>query len=149
MALLKRRDLLEGNPLAGSNRASTHGGERYNARQTVFPAGSPKSLGQKEKPKKLSRKIADKGLKLLSHKAEPLLEARAKANKVYGDSYFENHYPLADKDLKTIIDKMVMTAHSRVKAKGNEEPEEEEREEYAPVQPVTIVVNIGDMKHGT
>lgn len=144
MALLKHKDLLEGSPMAGAHRAATHEMDRYNARQSVFPTGSPRAHGQREKPKKLSRKIADKTLKLLSQKAEPLLEARAKANKVYGETYFENHYPVADKDLKTMIDKMVMAAHSRVKSKHTEESHKEDNSEPY-VHPITVVVNIGDL----
>ena len=146
MALIKRRDLLADNPLAGSPRAAVHERDRYNARQTVFPTGSPRASGQRERPKKLSSKAADRNLQLLNRKVAPLLSMRDKANKVYGETYFENHYPVADKDLKTAIDKMVMNAHSRFRAKQNEEEDEPKAVAAPSAQPITVVINIGEMK---
>lgn len=145
MALIKRRDLLADNPLAGSPRAAVHERDRYNARQTIFPTGSPRAHGQREKPKRLSRRAADRNLQLLDRKIAPLLSMRDKANKVYGETYFENHYPVADKDLKTTIDKMVMNAHSRLRAKQHEE-EDEPKAVATSAQPITVVINIGEMK---
>jgi hypothetical protein len=66
------------------------------------------------------------------------LEARAQANKVYSNSYFENHYPEADKDLKSKLDEKIMAAHSRLKSGDDEEEQEEQN---APG--ITIVLNIG------
>jgi hypothetical protein len=108
----------------------------------VFPTGSPVALGQKKKPKLLSGRAADGRIRKLNGKLKSLLEARCEANKVYGDSYFENHYPLADKDMKTVLDKKVMTAHSRLRAKGAPEESEEESEREEP-RGVTIILNIG------
>lgn len=139
MALLKKLDLLEGSPMAGKSRSATHESGRQNARQSIFPTGSPVALGQQKAPKLLSKKRAEKTLGALRGKLRHLLEAREQANKVYGDTYFENHYPKADKDLKTALDKKVNSAHSRLKAKEKDEPEKEEHTQMPTIQ---IVLNI-------
>ncbi len=144
MALLKRRDLLADAGMGGAARAATHERDRYNARQSVFPIGSPVAHGQRKKPKLLSRKRADGNDKTLKARLKPLLEAREDANKVMTDtrSYFENHYPVADKDLKTALNERVMNAHSRLRAKGKEGHKEKEEEEHeAPT--IQIILNIG------
>lgn len=147
-ALLKRQDLLEGSGMGGDSRVTTHERARSNARQAIFPAGSPVAHGQKNPPKLLTDKEADKRLSKVDRKLWALVQARKDANEVYGDTYFENHYPLADRDLKTVIAKKVELAHSRLRAK--ETPEEKPKELPAPPPPkpnVTIVLNIGG-SHG-
>lgn len=148
--LLKSKDLLSAINSGGSPRAGTHDGARYNARQSIFPTGSPRASGQKKAPPKSSSpKDTEKVIKTWDKKASPLYQVREKANKVYGDTYFENHYPTADQDLKTAIDEMVMAAHSRLRLPMDKEAEEEApKEAQSPMQPIMVVLNIGDMVRG-
>jgi hypothetical protein len=74
----------------------------------------------------------------LRERIEPLLEARDQANKVYNTTYFENHYPNADRDLKTALHEKVMNAHSRLRAEDDGENSMDEGK-----SPVTIILNIG------
>jgi len=47
---------------------------------------------------------------LASSRADGLLAARDTLNKVYSDSYFENHYPDADRKLKRVLHDNTMKA---------------------------------------
>lgn len=143
MALLQRRDLLETTGMGGSERIGTHERGRSNARQAIFPTGSPVKHGQKKKPQLLTDKEADKKLGKVGGRLWNLITARKEANEVYGDTYFENHYPDADRDMKTLIDKKLQLAHSRLLAKETKEEKEKEVPHAEPHGGVTIVLNIG------
>lgn len=110
----------------------------FTAGNTVYGTGSPVQSGQRKRPRLLSKKQASEKNKSLSDRIGPLMEARAQANKVYSNSYFENHYPEADKDLKKRLDEKIMTAHSRLKADDDGDEQEEKNNSG-----ITIVLNIG------
>lgn len=135
MARLLRRDLLENSPLGGSQNAAVHELDRPTGRNAIYSAGSPVPHGQRRQPRLITRKLADTKQRSLKERIEPLLEARKQVNKVYNSTYFENHYPVADRDLKTALNEKVMNAHSRLRA--------EEDESNSGEGSITIVLNIG------
>jgi len=135
--LLKRRDLIASTGMGGSQSAAVHELDRPTGTNTVYSAGSPIRHGQRKQPRLLPKKAADFKQKSLKDRLSPLLEAREQANKVYNATYFENHYPRADRDLKTKLHEKVMNAHSRLRAEDDGEHSDEGK------SPVTIILNIG------
>jgi len=85
-------------------------------------------------PNKLQSKEADSFFEKLRKKLMPIVNVRTLLNKVYSNGYFENHYKKADADLKKVLHKQTMVAHSRLNA-------EEEDEAPSKSRGITIHIN--------
>jgi hypothetical protein len=85
----------------------------------------------------LLRKLSDKHERLLT----PLLKVKKEADKVYSKGYFENHYPDADKHLKSMLHEKVMAAWSN-SLNGNGKKVKEKEVDVHRESPLSISITI-------
>lgn len=81
-------------------------------RTTIFPSNSPVTNLEpvKKLPSILPRKKFGRLADLAMSRIKPLLKMREKIDKVHADGYFENHYPNADKKLKSLLHEQTLAA---------------------------------------
>jgi len=114
---------------------------------SIFPVSSPidRSFGSTElkAPKPMSDEIFDTKYKKMLKKVRPLLEVKEEADKVYSNGYFENHYPEADKKLKSLLHEKAMDAWARSLSSKDAKVEDEEEEEKAEKKAISITISLG------
>lgn len=113
-------------------------------RTTIFPSNSPVTNLEpvKTKPIILSRKKFGRLASLAKTRIMPLLKARKNIDKVHADGYFENHYPEADKKLKSLIHEDALIAWGNAENPSKEVLEEKAEGKELGSGGTTIVLNI-------
>jgi len=108
--------------------------DRFNDKHEIFPMRSPVDALDPPKLPSLLSKSTGRLAQLANSRSDGLLAARETLNKVYADSYFENHYPDADRKLKKVLHAKTMKAWEDVenaapKSGGNK---------------ITLTISLGD-----
>lgn len=118
--------------------------DKFESKHEIFPSKSPVSNIDPvvEKPAPVSRRQYGRLAELAFSRIKPLMKTREALNKVYSDSYFENHYPEADKTLKGLLHNSTMDAWSNA-----ENPSEEVLADKADGQAlgktIHLTINLG------
>lgn len=110
-------------------------------RSGLFQAHSVVDSMDEPKYKSIPRVKARSYLSEIERRIRLCLEARAEADKIFSNGYFENHYPTADKLLKKLFHEKCMYAISHMMSDEPEEeaPEEVEEQESSNSK-VTIII---------
>jgi hypothetical protein len=107
----------------------------------IFPTKSPVDRLGGDKPSNpgpLSRDNFKAICENTKRKLKPLLKAKEVSDKVYSNGYFENHYPDADRELKSLLHEKVMAAWANAESDDSYEEEEFESHESTPTIQIII-----------